>query len=373
MTKQIIPAARRYFEPESISWVADRIRKLLASEEYLSLGRYCEVFEEEVRRYIGVKYCAVCGSGTDALELILRAAGTAGGRVIIPVTENPAAALAVIRSGAFPVFVDSLHDFSPDPGLVERILSREGDVRAVLGFHGGGFISESVEELRRLCNENNVAFLEDAAHAFGSMLRGVKAGAIGLAAAFSLYATKVLTAGEGGLVTTSNQKLEGKVRTLRNYGLENNELTEIGLSSRMAEAQAIIGIAQLRTIENNIRRREEIAKLYEEKLETITGVESIPKPPSLRPNYYKFPVIILKKNTSVEKIRDYFRKNGINLPGRVFEKPLNRHRVLSRFSEGVYSVAEHLSRTHITLPIYPQLSYGDVELVVKTLKDALSD
>lgn len=268
------------FPAPDIEYVTGELRRLLEAQEFLTLGRYGEQFEQEFAAYHGAAHAIATNSGTGALEVILHALKLVGKEVVLPTNTFAATAFAIIRARARPVFADILPDMTLDPAdAARRITSNTG---AVVAVHIGGLISPATRVLADLCRGRGIPLVEDAAHAHGSTLDGQAAGAFGVAAAFSFFSTKVMTTGEGGMILTGDECLDRDARVLRDQAkVAGGNLHEtLGYNWRMAEVQAIMGIAQLRRLGEFISRRREIAAIYDRVLANIPGIELLPVPPN---------------------------------------------------------------------------------------------
>ena len=191
-----------------------------------------------------------------------------------------ATALAVMHSGNCVVFADS------DPTTlcldIDDVERRVTDSTAgVILVHIGGIITPAVERLRKFCDEKRLYLIEDCAHAHGSAIDGKHAGALGVAGAFSFFPTKVMTTGEGGMVTTDSESLARQMRILRNHGKDpelEGKISEFGNNHRMSEVTALLGIQQIGKAHRIIRERRNIAKFYDSRLDPIVELHRVQVP-----------------------------------------------------------------------------------------------
>jgi perosamine synthetase len=184
--------------------------------------------------HAGTRHAVSVASGTAALEIALRAVGVAGGEVVVPTNTYGATVVAVLRAGAVPVFADTAEDMSVS---VEDVAAKLGPrVRVVVTVHIGGLVSPHTVELARLCEERGVPLAEDAAHAAGASYQGRSAGSFGAAAAFSLFSTKVMTSGEGGLPVTNDEQIRDTARLLRDHAKNaDGTMSTTGYNWRLTE------------------------------------------------------------------------------------------------------------------------------------------
>lgn len=256
-----IPEFRYYFPKEMVDEILTNIHHLLESGAYLSNAKFTDELERGFSQYIGVKHALAISNGTAALELIVRAMGVAGHEVIIPTNTFTATAYSVINAGGKPAFADIRKDMCVDPVDVEtRINDR---TRAISIVNIGGYVPPSIYELMEIAEKHELYLVEDDAHAQGSMLDQRKAGSFGAAAGFSFFSTKVMTSGEGGMVTTNDDSLANKMKIIRDQGKSGggNTVTIMGFNARMSEFQAIVGLAQFKRLEV-IEKRSRVAQRY---------------------------------------------------------------------------------------------------------------
>jgi dTDP-4-amino-4,6-dideoxygalactose transaminase len=311
MKKYKIAGHKYWFTKESIEYITRNIQDLLEKGEYLTEGKYCTEFEKEFSSYIGVKFSIVTSSGTSALDAVLQALQVKGYEVIVPTNTFIATAAAVIRAGGIPVFADCDEYLNLDIDDAIKCVTQK--TKAIIIVHIGGLISPRIEELREYCDKKGIYLIEDAAHAHGSKYNGKMAGSFGHAATFSFFSTKVMSIGEGGMVVTNNEELAQKIRILKDQGKEpkgiyQNIYSILGNNWRMTEFQAIIGLAQLKLIEESISRREKIAKIYNEKLQKINKVEPRKIPEKERCNFYKYVVYLKDPKLQREKIYEQMKE-----------------------------------------------------------------
>jgi dTDP-4-amino-4,6-dideoxygalactose transaminase len=267
-------------------------------------------FEEHLADYLGVKYALGVGNCTDGLIMAFRAAEVRpGDEVIFPSHTMVASAAAAAQVGAVPVPVECGQDHLIDPAAVEAAVTPR--TRALLPVHLNGRTCD-MDALLAIADRHGLVIVEDAAQALGSMFRGRYAGTFGLAGAFSFYPAKILGCfGDGGAVVTNDEQVARKVRLLRDHG--RNEWGEVeiwGLNSRLDNLQAAILDFQFRDYATVIRRRRELARLYDRHLRDLT-VLRLPPPPDADPD--RFDVF---QNYEIEadrrdQLREFLKQAGI--------------------------------------------------------------
>ncbi len=245
-------------------------------------GPFVGRFEAEFAEFCGVKEAISCSSGTAALHLALVALGVGpGDEVIVPTLTYVATANAVRYCGATPVFADSeALTMNVDPADVEHKISAH--TKAIVAVHLFGQCAD-MDQLLGLAQEKNISLIEDAAEAHGATHRGRRAGSIGAVAAFSFFGNKIVTTGEGGMVTLDDPKLAALIRLLRNQAAEARRPywhKMVGFNYRMTNLQAAVGVAQMERIYEMLDRRARLAAWYEE---ALAGLDDYLMRPGLRP------------------------------------------------------------------------------------------
>lgn len=369
MTKAISPF-RYYFPHEEVVRIANDVTGILKAGSFLSSGQFVDKFQAAFANYVGSRYALAVSSGTAALEVILRCLGVQGKQVIIPTNTFAATAFAAIHAGASPIFADCLDDLTVDPSDVAQLVTPA--TAAIITVHIGGRISPATLELVRIAKEFAIPLVEDAAHAHGSRLSGRHAGTFGIAGAFSFFSTKVMTTGEGGMIITNDEDIYRQASIIRDQAKVDgrNLHQDIGYNWRMTEFQAILGLSQLRILDEVVRRRIEIARLYDELLSTEPRLRRVPVPTSLVNNYYKY--ILMLDGDDPEDLRQRLRANHtISLAGKVYDIPCHLQPVFGGLTKRQLPRSEKLCPTHICLPVYQQLSDLDVEYIAEKLREEL--
>lgn len=369
-TVRSIPPQRYDFSRQDIDWIIERTRELLETRGFLTLGRHGQDFERGFAEWVGVPHAVAVNSGTAALEIILRALGVSGQEVIVPTNTFAATAFAVLHAGGVPVFADCGDDLSVDPEDVERRVTPK--TKVVVAVHIGGFVSPGIRALQELCGHKGLYLVEDAAHAHGSCLNGQQAGSFGVAGAFSFFSTKVMTTGEGGMIVTSDRAIAEKARLLRDQAKVQggNFHEEVGHNWRLPELQAILGLAQLRHLQEFIERRTAIARIYETGWAEGQQVRSLAAPPESQPNYYKY--VLFPRNKTPQEISQQLKKlYGVRLGGTVYDLPCHEQPVFRRWAGERLPRAEELCRRHICPPLYPSLTDEEAHYIVNAIREVL--
>jgi dTDP-4-amino-4,6-dideoxygalactose transaminase len=367
-----IPAVRIVVPEEDERWVLEQIRQVLRSGR-LTLGTYARQFEEACAAAHGVRHAVAVSSGTAALEIILRALGAAGSEVVVPANTFFATAAAVLHAGARVRFADvDPTTFALSWRTIEPQLSPQ--TRGVVVVHIGGLMSPELPEIVRACAARGLWVVEDAAHAHGCAVMGRPAGSFGVAAALSFYPTKVVTAGEGGMILTNDAELAAEARVYRDQGkqgFETNVHVRLGSNWRLSEMHAILGLSQLRRLSTFVRQRRTVAGWYDDLLHGCRELRPVSPAAGVESNYYKY-IVMLPDGVDRTALKRRLREEyGVSLSGEVYEMPLHQQPVFAPFAHGPLPAAERICQRHICLPIYPTMTRDEASYVVRSLVAAL--
>jgi dTDP-4-amino-4,6-dideoxygalactose transaminase len=380
------PAAERAFIPfHRPSIDDDEIAEVVATlrSGWLTSGERVVQLERDFARLVGVPQALAVSSGTAALHLALRAAGVGpGDEVIVPTTTFTATAEAVIYLGARPV----LADVDPVTGNVrgDDVEPRLGPrTRAVVPVHLGGLPCD-LDDVGSRARARGAAVVDDAAHALPARVRGRLVGTLADATAFSFYATKNVTTGEGGMVTTPHADWADAMRLWRLHGLSRDawkrytkdgswayEVVDVGCKYNLPDVLAAIGVAQLRKLGRFVIARRALVLRYREALADCPAVMLPEEPPGLESAWHLFVVRLDVDRLRVDRgaVIEALRERGIGTS--VHFIPLHRHPYYRRTlgaDAGDFPGAEDLFRRCISLPLYPGLAPEDVERVADALR-----
>ena len=365
--------AQPYFPQEDIDKILLQMRDILEGNGLFSKGPTVKSFEKLFSEYTGSKYCVAVNSGTSALEIVSKAIGIKNGdEVIVPTQTFVSTGSCVINNGGTLVIsgIDKNHllDFED---LKTKITNK---TKAVIIVHFCGLIHPDILRIKNYLNERSIFLIEDAAHAHGAQINDIFAGNIGDFGCFSFYSTKIMTTGgEGGIITTNNQKYFELCESLGAIGIDKKSKVEIytnaGSNNRMSEFQAIMGISQLQRLEGFVEHRNTIAGIYKNKLSQLRekGVISFQKyPENIRHPYWRFMVVLNDKNTEREKIKEKLNKYGINIDW-LYQPLLHLQPVFKNrygLEHGYLKKSEERSRKHLCLPVHMSIMPEDAEFIV---------
>lgn len=268
---QLIPISKPSITPKEIAYVTDAVQSGWVS----SLGKYINLFEKQFAHYCNTQYALTTTSGTTALHLALISLGIkAGDEVIIPDFTFVATANAVKYTGATVVTVDIEADtLCIDPTAIEAAITPK--TKAIIPVHVYGHPA-NMPAINNIALKHDLFVIEDAAEAHGAMINGKKVGTFGDCAIFSFYGNKIITTGEGGMITTNNQALYERMHYLRDHAMKQDKRyfhTEVGFNYRMTNLQAALGLAQLERIDEIISNKAQIFTWYQQELGNIAQLQ----------------------------------------------------------------------------------------------------
>ena len=374
-----VPLYDLRLEPEDIRAVMD-----VLESGWLTLGPRTYEFEAAFAAHLGVRHAVAVSSCTAALHLAYLTAGVGpGDEVIVPSLTFAATAAAVIYCGATPVFADIMgpHDFGLDPDDVERRIGPR--TKAVCAVHFAGYPA-AVDRIAPLCDAHGLALIEDAAHSPSADFEGRKLGAWGHAGAFSFFSNKILSCGEGGLLSTDDDEVAAVARSLRSHGMSSGtwsrqtretdsyDVVGLGFNYRLDEPRSALLLSRLARLGPEIERRRELTRAYREKLAAVphlqvpydaTGVE--------RSSCYVMPIVVDddgRRDAVRRRLRD---EHGIQTS--VFYPAVHEFTAYrSRFGEQHLPQSERVARTEITIPLFAHLDEATQDRVVGALHEALA-
>ncbi len=364
-----IPPVKVHFPEEDVQRITAELAEVLRSG-MLSGGRHLPAFEREFATFLGVEHAVAVSTGTAAIEVIFRALEMDAKHVLVPTNTFVATATGIIHGHNHPRLVD-VDPLTGSPTLEMLAGARTKRTRAVVLVHIGGIVTPDLGRIRDWCAQEGLMLVEDAAHAHGSRLHGEAAGTLGRAAAFSMFATKVMTTGEGGMVTTADGELAARVRVLRDHGKTDPALNlhhHFGSNWRMSELHAVLGRAQLARLPEFLAARAAIAARYDEALRALPDLTVLRN--AGESSWYKY-VVLLPPGTDKGRVRERMREHGVRVSGDVYDVPLHRQPLFAGLVRRRFPGAEEFAARHLCLPVYVQMTPAEVERVVEALGEAL--
>ena len=333
-----------------------------------SLGKYITEFESLFASFCGVSHGVAVSNGTTALHLVLAALGIGpGDEVIVPTLSFIATANAVHYTGAKVVFADSEPlTWNIDPADVARKITPR--TKAIIPVHLYGHPAE-LDPILHLAENHKIHVIEDAAEAHGALYKGKRVGSLGLAGTFSFYGNKIITTGEGGIITTNDGALAEKLRFLRDHAMSPDKRywhTEVGFNYRMTNMQAAVGVAQMERIEEFIQKKRAIAKIYAEGLSGIASITLPPETDWAQSVYWMYSILLnadfpLQRDELLKRLKE----QGIDT--RPFFYPI--HQMPPYAGSGThFPVADDLSRRGLNLPSAVTLTDSDLERIIRAIQ-----
>ena len=363
----------------------EEINEVIATlkSKWIGAGPRVKIFEEEFANYIRVKKAIAVNSCTAALDLSLIVSGIKPGDEIIttPMTFS-ATANVICHIGAKPVFVDVDYEtMNISPEKIEEAITEK--TKAIIPVHMAGYPCD-MDKIMEITKKHNLIIIEDAAHAVGSIYKGKKIGSLGPLACFSFYPNKNITTIEGGIVTTQDEELAEKIRMLSNHGLshdswkrfsdklvEGYDTIEAGFNYRMSDVQAAFGIHHLRRYEEeNLKRREEIAKKYDKAFASLP-IE-IPKMPegNSRSSRYLYIIRLDLNKLNLDRIKFRQEMYSRNIGTGIHYTALHLHtlyREKYKYKKGDFPITEEIANRTVSIPLSSALTEDDVNDVINAV------
>jgi dTDP-4-amino-4,6-dideoxygalactose transaminase len=374
----VIPVMRPYLGPEEAAAAAEAV-----ASGWVAQGPRVAEFERRFAAYVGAASGVAVSSCTTGLHLVLHVLGVGpGDEVVVPSYSFIATANAVRYTGATPVFADVCEQTGNLTALtVEPVLTPR--TRAVMVVHQGGMPAD-VPSIRALCEPRGIQVVEDAACAAGSTFGGSPVGTGALLAAWSFHPRKLLTTGEGGMITTDSPEWTVRMRRLREHGMTVSaadrhasggavieEYAEVGFNYRMTDVQAAIGLVQLAKMDAMIARRRELAARYQQGLSGVDGLRVARDPDYGTTNYQSCWVLL----------PDSFPGSRNEVLAALVERGISARRgIMASHLEPAYRdhphvplpVTERLTSRTLILPLYHELTEAEQDTIVSALGDVLA-
>ncbi|MDB3986855.1 DegT/DnrJ/EryC1/StrS family aminotransferase [bacterium] len=342
-----------------------KVKKILNSNSYI-LGKEVENFEKNFSKYIGVNYSVGVSNGTDAIILALQAINIKKGDEIITTSHTAFATIAaIVDVGATPVFIDiKENDFTIDVSKIENKITKK--TKAIIAVHIYGNPVD-IKEILKIKKKFKITLIEDCAQAHGAEYNKKKVGTFGDFATFSFYPTKNLsTYGDGGMVSTNNNKMFKKIKLLREYGWQRkNYSTQKGSNKRLDELHAGILSIKLAHLDKFNNKRILIAKKYLKKINSKKLI--LPKMNSLKKHVFHLFVLRIKDNQR-DHFLDYLKKKNI-YAGIHYPLPNHQQITFKKYNKTKLHITEKISSEIVSIPIYPLLSTKDVNNIINAINN----
>jgi len=349
------------------------ITECIETEWISSAGAYLEKFEAAFAEFAGTRYAVACANGTVAIHLALTALGVGpGDEVLVPTLTYIATANAVRYCGATPVLCESdARTLNID--VDDAAAKVTGKTVGIIPVHLYGHPAD-MDPLNAIAKKHNLWVLEDAAEAHGAQYRGRQCGSLATAGTFSFYGNKIITTGEGGMVTTDDPDLHGQLTLLRGQGMDPKRrywFPVAGFNYRMTNMQAAVGLAQLERVQAFLEHRQRLATWYGKHLAELSGFLSLPFTETWAHHVYWMYTIILNEEFTDQRdaLMSALSNDGIETRPVFF--PLH---IMPPYyeAESSFPVAERLAASGINLPTHGRITESDVKRVAASIKELSS-
>ena len=367
-----IPLCKTYTNEKELNAV-----KNVLDSGWLAHGPKNQEFEKLFSEFIGTEYASCFNSGASALLAAILAQDLKG-EVILPSFTFTASANAIVLAGCTPVFADiNPITFNLDPENFKQKITNK--TVGVMPVHYAGQICD-MEQILEISEKNNIVIIEDSAETLGAELNGKKSGSFGLGC-FSFYPTKNITTGEGGIITFDDAYLKDKIDSIKSHGLVKPTFERIerikswhrdairpGFNFRMSDLNAAIGIEQLKKInEINKMRRDNSQYLNNQLKNSVGGYIDVPEVKDINKHVYQMYVIKLREVSKRDLLIKYLKERGIGASVH-FEPPVHMQTYYKRCFPSKLPITERVSKSVITLPMFPSIKREELQYMVNTIK-----
>jgi perosamine synthetase len=358
-----LPVAEPLLAQKELAYVTDCI----VTNWISSTGKYVNQFETLFAGFCNCRHAVATSNGTTALHLALVALGIGpGDEVIVPSLSFIATANAVTYTGAKAVFVDSeKHTWNIDPHLIEKTVTPK--TRAIIPVHLYGHPAD-MDPILAIARRHKLFVIEDAAEAHGAEYKGKKVGSLGDMGVFSFYGNKIITTGEGGMITVNDAALTEKIRILRDHGMSTTRRywhPVLGFNYRMTNIQAAIGVAQVERIDSILQAKLEITRLYHGQLKGIPGLV-LPPQASWAKNVYWLYSLVVEKEFGLSRDDLMKELSALQIDSRPFFPPIHQQPIYNTGQK--LEVCEELSRQGLSLPSSAGLQAHEVARVCTAIR-----
>jgi len=371
MNKKFIPVSEPFLRATEREFLMDAFDSGWISAS----GPYNKKLEDEFSKFCGVNYGSTVSNGTVAIHLAVRALELQkGDEVIVPNFNGIYGAYALMYEGVIPIPVDAEFDtWNINPELIEEKITNK--TKAIMVVHLYGHPCD-MDRIQEIADKYNLPIIEDAAEAHGAEYKSRKAGSLGDISTFSMYANKIMTSGEGGLVLTNNKKYYEKIEYLKNQcfslnGPRNFIHEDLGYNYRYTNLQAAIAYAQFLQLDDLNKKRIEVNKKYRKALNGIKGLTFQVNKDYAKNVFWMSSILINKEITgfSRDQLEEHLLKN--NIQTRRLFVGMHRQPVLKKYGIVInekFPISDMLSDDGLYLPTSPQLNNSDIERIVEEIK-----
>jgi perosamine synthetase len=359
----VIPPANPVFNKEMEQAALNALRN-----ERFILGESVNKFEEDFAKYVGTKYAVSVSSGTNALHLALLAADTTvGGEIITVASSYIATANSILHANGTPIFCDINNEYIIDVDQIPNKISKR--TRGIMPVHLYGHPAD-MDEINKIAEKNDLFVIEDCAQSHGAYYKGKMTGTFSVMGCFSFYSTKNMTVcGDGGMVTTDDEKVAEKIKLLRNHGQYPKDVhTIVGYTARLNTVNAAIGRVQLKYLPKWIEERRSIAKKY---FDLLNDIDEIVLPPGdskdKKPSYHLFEIKTKKRDELLKYLKDNNIICLVHYPTPIPYQPV--YKDMFGYKEGMFPNSEELSAQAMDLPMFPGLKDDQIKYISEKIHE----
>jgi perosamine synthetase len=369
----MIPYGKQSIDEDDIKAVIEVLRS-----DWLTTGPKVDEFEKNFSQHVGAKFAVAVNSGTAALHAAMFALGIGpGDEVIVPAMTFAATANCIVYQGGIPVFADvDPGTLLIDPASVEARLSPK--TKAIIAVDYAGQPCD-YDTLSSIASQHNLTLVADACHSLGGRYKGKNVGTLAALNAFSFHPVKHITTGEGGMISTDDQKMAERMRLFRNHGISTDhhqreaqgswfyEMIDLGFNYRITDFQCALGITQLKKLHKWIARRREIACCYDESFHNIPGIKPLSVQSEVFHAYHLYVVRFDFENTGLTRVEIFSKLRQAGIGVNVHYIPVHLHPFYQnnfRTKHGLCPVAEKAYEQIISLPMFPLMGDKDVDTIV---------
>ncbi|MFA6455572.1 MAG: DegT/DnrJ/EryC1/StrS family aminotransferase [Bacteroidota bacterium] len=361
--KYQIPLIEPYLGKQSRTYV----NECFDTKWISSRGHFIGDFEKAFASFVGTKYAVAVSNGTTALHLALIGFGIGeGDEVIVPDLTFAATINSVLHAKAKPVLVDiDPVTWNIDPKAFQQAITSK--TKAVIPVHLYGYPA-AMDEIKEITSKHSICIVEDSAEAHGAKYNNVKAGALGDCSAFSFYGNKIITTGEGGMITLNDEKIYNRITVLRDHGMNKKDrykYDEVGYNYRMTNPQGALGVAQLLEIEEILSYRKKIQQWYEERLNSVRGVVLRRDHPGVESVNWLFTCLVDRRDDVIKKLEE------AKIESRPMFFPLHEMPIYKNYLHGTYHNSQKISYRGISLPTYYGMPESFVDRVCTVIKQSV--
>ncbi len=374
-----IPYGRQSIDEDDIEAVVEVLRS-----DWLTTGPKVQEFEEAFAKVADADHAVALSNGTAALHAMMHAIGIGpGDEVIVPALTFAATANSVVYQGGTPIFCDvDPETLLIDPERIEPLVSSK--TRAVIAVDYAGQPCD-YDRLRDVTKRHGLLLVADACHSLGGKYKNKPVGSLADLSAFSFHPVKNMTTGEGGMVTTNNADFAASIRRFRNHGITTDhreresrgswhyEMTELGYNYRLTDIQCALGLSQLKKLAAFVKRRQDLAAMYDDAFAGMDGVTPVLTEPDVSHAYHLY-VVQLSDRIDRNRLFKVLRERGIFT--NVHYSPVHLHpyyRKTQNTDVGQCPVSEKAGGHILSLPMYPGLSDHEVRTIIGTLHEAIQE